>query len=348
MKKILKYVVYAVIILIIGGGILSYIRAKNAPLKVKVAAARRTNIETSITSSGKIQPQKSYGLNFTSAGLVTTLPFEEGEAVKKGDIVARLQSDSAYQQTLKAEADYRLALEKIREYNFNNKDNPKSEKYVNPLFQLQASADSAKAVYDQARTTQGNLVLRSPIDGIVTQINTKAGEVSSLATPVLTVANLDTLEFVAEVDEQDAGKLQLNQAANVSLDALGDKKISGTIYDISQVAKTNSTGGTYYPTKISLEYTEATVRIGMNGDATISTAMKNDAIVIPSEAINEGDNNKYVFVAENGKAKKIIVTTGLENDTDTEITSGLTEGTEVITTEIDNLKEGMKVEKQTS
>lgn len=336
---------YILIILGIVWGVFSYFRAKNAPLKVKTSVAKRATIETSIISSGKIQAQDTFGLNFTTAGRVTTLPFEEGDTVKEGDIVARLQSDEAYQQTLKAEADYRLSIEKIREYNYNNKDKPKDDKYMNGLYQLEASRDSAKALYDQSRTAQGNRILKSPIDGIVTQINTKAGEISSLATPILSVADLASLEFLAEVDEQDAGKLQNGQPAEVSLDALGDKKLTGSIYDIAQVAKTNSTGGTYYPTKILLNLDGSTIRIGMNGDATINTARKENVVTIPSEAINEDDTSKYVFVIDNGRAKKQPITTGLENDTDSEVVSGLEDGTEVIVSDQENLKEGTKVEK---
>lgn len=345
MKKTFKYLFYSIIILLLIWGVFSYINSKNAPLKVKTVKAERKNIETNITSSGKVQPKNSFALNFPSSGRVTYLPFEEGDMVQKGNIVARLQSDEAFQQTTKAEADYRLSIEKIREFEYNNKDKPKDDKYNLTRYQLEASRDSSKAIYDQYRSAQGNRALTSPISGTIIQINTKAGEISSAATPIMVIANLDELEFVAEIDEQDTGRLQEGQSAQVSLDALAGTKIPGLIYDISRVAKTNATGGTYYPTKIQINEVNQYIRSGMNGDATIQTAKKDNVISVPSEAIVEEDNNKVVYTIQSGKAHKLPVSVGLENDTESEITSGISEGAEIIIPESEVLKEGIKVEK---
>ncbi len=344
MKKWIKYAVYGVIVLGIVWGIANYIKAKNAPLKVKTAQVEQKDIITEITSSGKIQAKVSYALNFTSSGRITYLPYEEGDTVEKGKIIARLQSDEAFQQTQKSEADYRLSLEKIREFEYNNKEKPKDDKYNLQKYQLEASRDGAKAIYDQYRNAQGNKVLTSPIDGIITQINAKAGEISSAATPVMTVAQLDALEFLAEVDEQDSGRLEEEQSAVISLDAIPNTKIPGTIYDISQVAKTNTTGGTYYPTKITLDEKNPYIRSGMNGDATIQTAKLENVLSVPAETIIEEDTSKFVYIIENGKAKKVKITTGLENDTLSEIKSGLTQGMKVIIPESESLTEGIKVE----
>ncbi|MDQ3099393.1 MAG: efflux RND transporter periplasmic adaptor subunit [bacterium] len=345
MKKWLKYGIYGLIISAVIWGIVGYVQAKNAPLKVKTAKVQRKNLETSITSSGKIQPRISYALNFTSSGRVSYLPFEEGDAVEKGQVVARLQTDESYQQMKKAEADYRLTIEKIREFEYNNKDKPRSDQYNLQRYQLEATRDSSKALYDQTRSTQGNKILTSPISGIITQISVKAGEVSSAVTSVMTVAQLEELEFVAEIDEQDAGRLQEEQPAQVSLDAIAETKIPGIIYYISQIAKTNATGGTYYPTKISLTEDNQYIRSGMNGDTTIRTASVENVLSVPSETVVEDDRSKFVYIIENGKAKKITITVGLENDTESEIKSGLSEGAEIIIPEAETLKEGTKVAK---
>lgn len=345
MKKWTKYAVYGGIVVGLIWGISIYIKAKNAPLKVKTATVERKDITTEITSSGKIQPKTSYSLNFTSSGKITYLPYEEGDSVQKGKVIARLQLSEAADQTFKAQADYRLTIEKIREFEYNNKDKPKDDKYNLTKYQLEASRDSAQAVYNQYLSAQGSKVIVSPIDGIITQINAKAGEVAPTSGPVVTVAKLSELEFLAEVDEQDAGRLQSEQNAEITLDAVPGTKLPGVIYDISQIAKINATGGTYYPTKISLIDDNQFIRTGMNGDATIKTAVEENVLVVPSETIIEEDTNKYIYTIENSKAKKIKVTIGLENDTESEIKSGLVEGVEVIIPELNTLTEGVKVEK---
>jgi HlyD family secretion protein len=344
MKKYVKYITIAVILFAIIWAISAYISAKNAPLKVTTEKVQRKGIITEITSNGKIQPKKSYELTTPATGKIAYMPFEEGDEVTKGTVLVILDEIDAKEQTNKAWADYKISLEKIREFENNNKDKPKDDKYIISYNQLASQRDGYAAIVAQNIALQRNRVLVSPINGAITQINKKPGELASSAQTIIAVADLNDLEFVAEVDEQDTGKLAPNQKATLRLDAFADQEFTGEVREISKVAKINSTGGTYYPTKLNLFNKSSFIRVGMNGDATVQTEQKNGILTLPTEAVLEEENKKFVFTVLNGTAHKTLVETGIQNDTDIEIRSGLNEGDVVITTEQEKIKEGSTVQ----
>ncbi|MDQ3239585.1 MAG: efflux RND transporter periplasmic adaptor subunit [bacterium] len=343
MKRILKYAFSIILLGLIGLAVFSYIQAKNAPLKVKVVNPVVKDIETTIFANGKIQPKTTYELNFTSPGKISYLPFKEGNSVEKNTVLAALDSSDLTQQITKSQRDYQVTYEKVKEYEYTNRDKVKDEKYILPLNQLIAQRESAASVIAQYLTTRYNRTIVSPIDGIITQKSGDLGEISSINIPVITVSDLTTLEFVAEVDEQDAGKLSEGQTASIMLDAMTDQEKAGSIVEISKVSKLNSSGGTYYATKIQLNENSPYIRSGMNGDATIQLEKKSNILTIPNEAISEDNNQSYVWTVANNQAKKTFIKLGIQNDSLAEVLEGITSNNIVIISELDKVKENVKV-----
>ncbi len=314
-----------------------------APKKVTTEKIARGELLKVVSASGKVQSQNTSELSFTGTGRISSLPFKEGDEVKKGQVLAYLDGSSLKQQENKAWADYRLALEKLREFENNNKDKPKTDTYMISKAQLEAQRDAYSALVGQTRTGYQDRTLISPISGIISSITADVGETPGSG-PVITVVDPSALEFVAEVDEQDIGTITLGLTAEVFLDSYSGKTFSGSVTKIETIAKTGTSGNTYYPVRIGIQAGDSTLLVGMNGDGDIQTAKKDNVVLLPLEFIQEDEDVKFVYVIENSKVTKRTVTTGLESDIEAEVISGLTEGESIISGDTAALTEGQAVE----
>jgi RND family efflux transporter MFP subunit len=190
--------------------------------------------------------------------------------------------------------------------------------------QAQASLLSASAQLEDT-------IIRAPIDGIVTQIMPKAGELISLSTPVMQIVGVSKFEVDVDVPESDIVKLAVGQKAEVTFDALGlDKKFGATISSI-EMAETKIQDVIYYKVRIQPETEQLEIKSGMTANVTIFTAQKNGVLIVPARAIKT-NSEKYVEVLKAGNTvERRTVVVGLRGDDGVEIVSGLNEGEEVIT-----------------
>jgi len=343
MKLPWKKLIFFAILIIAAYFIYTAVTASTRPKKITTAQASYKDIKTTVSASGKIQAVNQRSLSFNSIGKLLYMPFREGDDVKKGQLIGYLDQSDLSAQTNKSWSDYRNSLEKLREFENNNKDKPKTDSYTISKSQLEASRDSFAALVASSLAVQNKATLVSPISGTITIINSKQGESVTAGSPVMIIADLGELEFVAETDEQDIGNVVASQPAILNIDAFPKAEIKGQVKEISKSSKTNASGGTYFPTKISLDSNDYTLRSGMNGDVEITTLQKKNVLAIGRDLVQEDDKNEYVFVVSSGKIQKKIIKTGIKNDFDVEITDGLTTEDHLVTGDLSKIKEGDKV-----
>ncbi|MCX8009364.1 MAG: hypothetical protein N3A54_06760, partial [Patescibacteria group bacterium] len=116
--------------------------------------------------------------------------------------------------------------------------------------------------------------------------------------------------------------------ARITLDAYPDTTISGVIRSVGFIPRAGEIG-TVYPVEITFQESNPSYRLGMTGDATFITQEKQNTLIVPISFVTTKNGKKYVTIKNNGKFEDIEVTTGLENDTEIEILSGVSEGTVV-------------------
>lgn len=228
----------------------------------------------------------------------------------------------------------------------------------------------------------------SPLNGVVADIPTRVGEyaVSALSsTPLMTIADMSTINVEVNVDETEIANVDVGQEAKVKVDALGEKEIKAVVTQKNPlaIAKSDQQGGLSNRVnvqeakefKVTLELRELAddargkLRPGMSATATITTKTKNQVIAVPLQAIVEKapptpgptiassappekpKELKGVYVLDkSNKVKFVEVTTGITGESDIEIISGLSAGTEVITGPsriLKTLKDGTVVKRQT-
>lgn len=395
------------ILLLIIGSIISSKREQPIPVTTE-KATRRTIVEA-VSATGKIQPETEVKISPEVAGEIIELPVEDGKEVKKGELLLKIRPDSykalfeqqqaAISTAQSVSGQQKASMEKA-EMDLKQAEDLFRKKLISQTEMLAAKTtyDASKSMYQsglhsiegaqasssQARDQLSKTTIYSPLDGIVTVLNSKLGErvvaTNQFAgTEVMRVADLSRMQAVVDVNENDVVHVKLGDSARISIDAYGDRKFSGTVEQIANTGKTTGTGTqeevTNFEVKIRLDQGGMRLRPGLSCTADIQTAMVKDVVSVPmqsvtirtgdsnlspeeiekkkqlNEAKEKADNNaevenerlakqavkeereklkKVVFLKEGSKAKMVAVTTGIADDANIEIKSGVKPGDEVI------------------
>ncbi len=213
----------------------------------------------------------------------------------------------------------------------------------NDIAQAQQAVKSAQLSVDAANIRLQDAEIIAPFDGVVGAINAKIGEfVSQAATePPIVLLTPDRLVLEMDVGETDYANVKLGQAGGVIFDA-----IPGKIYPfiISEIGLSPSVtqGVTTYPVKASLIIPKDAPRPapGMNARGQIITDSRKDVLVVPPRAIHRSGNDQVVDVRRNGAVEEQVITTGVSDDNNVEVLSGLAEGDIVVAPALGNASAG--------
>ncbi|MFC1571319.1 efflux RND transporter periplasmic adaptor subunit [Candidatus Margulisiibacteriota bacterium] len=191
----------------------------------------------------------------------------------------------------------------------------------------------------------GTIFIRSPISGRVIHQpkHTKAGVSVNLGQELLTIADLNDLAVEANVNEVDVGEVKTGQKVKISSDAFAKEEYWGEVISVApQVRKID--GAAKVPVKIKIT-SSSPLRPGNRVDTEIITAHRQATILVPLEAVISRDNEKCVYVAENGLAKKHRVETGINSLDNIEVVSAnpIKPGDQVIVTNNSELRDGAKI-----
>jgi HlyD family secretion protein len=371
MKKILIFAGLAA--LLVGLPLISKFTGGSDAKQVEFHPVELKLIKSSILASGTLTYREQVQLRSEVIGQVTELLVEEADRVAKGDQVITLDPKSYQAQVEQAEALVRIqqiAIERQRllienlEHRFERQeamfkadlvDEDSYEALQNSLElsrvdlrSLQESLLQARAALDQAEELLEKTNIRSPIDGIVIQIDVKVGETVIAGTTNIPGSTMmviaDPTETLTEVqvDEADIAQIRENQKADIYTAAFPDTPLAGTVQSIASVARqAPGQQSLSFLVKILLDEQDAmAIRPGMSVRADIYTETSEETLAVPVQAVlydedmdedAEGEKEQtYVFVMEDGKAVRKNVTTGLSSDSDQEILEGLKEGERVI------------------
>lgn len=237
----------------------------------------------------------------------------------------KTQYDSASVDLNTAEENLNLLQEKI---------GPQSTKAA------AAQVSQAQAGVNAAQVQLNNATATSPISGIVSAKDVKVGQLASGQSGSVTI--IDSSSFIADINVPDKiiGKIQIGQSVQVSINALGDKKVSGVIDKISP--NSNSKDNSYL-VKVKIDNSNGELKAGMFAKVSLPAESKDNILTVPNEAIKMENNVNYLYVADNGKVKKISINIGISNNKVTEIAGNIKEGIDVITEGQNLLSNGDKI-----
>jgi RND family efflux transporter MFP subunit len=197
------------------------------------------------------------------------------------------------------------------------------------LARLRAEVEAARQAVSSAGQRLAFTRVEAPFDGTVLQVLPQVGENVGGYNPLLVLADLTRFQIQAEVDELDIAQVREGQAVRVTLDAFPSEVITSTISRIMP-GVSDTRGTTAYRAIIGLEGITLPVRPGMGANLTIITEVAENAVLAPRRAVQQMGRHHVVRLQEGRNVREVIVITGLANDSDVQVLSGLAPGQRVV------------------
>ena len=318
------------------------------------------NIQTSITATGTIEPVTSVTVGTQVSGIVAHLYVDYNSVVKKGQVIAELDKTNLTSELNTARANLSSAQSTLNyeQANFSryqtlyDKGLVSAHDYENARLTYLKAKDqvtTATQSVQKAQTNLGYATITSPIDGVVLSKSVEEGQTvaASFNTPELfTIAqDLTDMRVIADIDEADIGGVKEGQRVAFTVDAFPDDSFEGKVTQVRQQPTTESNVVTY-EVVISAPNNDLKLKPGLTANVTIYTLEKNDVLVAPSKALRFMPNEallsegqkiedveapQKVWTLDGNTFKAHKVETGTTNGMLTEIVSGISEGTEVLT-----------------
>lgn len=360
MKKISKVWIAVVVIVIVAIAfwLLSGKKDK-ATLQFDTAKVETGTITKSITATGTIEPVTSVTVGTQVSGIVSKLYVDYNSVVKKGQVIAELDKTNLISELNTAKANLASAESTMRyeQANFNRyktlykKGLVSADDYDNALLnynKAKESVASSREMVAKAQTNLGYATITSPIDGVVLSKSVEEGQTvaASFNTPELfTIAkDLTNMQVVADVDEADIGDVKAGERVTFTVDTYPDDTFQGTVTQVRQEATTTNNVVTY-EVVISAPNADLKLKPGLTANVTIFTLEKTGVTNVLSKALRftptketvngakiidcKGKNK--VWTKEGNMFRAHAVTLGITDGTRTEILSGVSKGTVVVT-----------------
>ena len=200
----------------------------------------------------------------------------------------------------------------------------------------QAAVDKAQLAVSEAETALAGTQLVAPFDGTILETNADAGDLLSADTAILTLANLDTLQVAASVDETTIRQVKAGQTAAITFDAFPGQSFTGQVLSVPLQGALQG-GVMVYTVPVSLKGAEKlALRVGMTANVEIKVADITDALLLPTIALQQSNGQYQVLVPTtadpNGATQAVTVEVGLSDGTYTQILKGLRVGDKVVDT----------------
>ncbi len=397
-KKTIYYSLGALVLLIVILIVVGKTSNSDKGKEVETAAVSEITIVETVSATGKIQPEIEVKISSEVSGEIIDLPIKEGQVVKKGDLLVKINPDlytSGFNRTVSNLSGTKAGLSQA-EAQFaeakSNYDRNKSlfdkgiiskadwDRAVSSFEVAKANrqsayynVQSAVATVNEAKDNLGRTTIYAPADGTISVLNVELGErvlgtIQMAGTELLRVANLNNMEVEVDVNENDIVKVSIGDSADVEVDAYLKKKFKGIVTSISNSASAALTADQVTNFKVKIRIlkesyqdllkgkpeTYSPFRPGMTATVDIITTRKEKVLGVPISAVvvktdtaggkkpaRKADEDKVkgksdkkfecVFVKSGNKAKIRVIKTGIQDDTNIEVTEGLKPGDIVIT-----------------
>ena len=331
--------------------------------------SKKSNIIQTVSASGKIQPEVEVKISPDVSGEIVSLLVKEGEQVMQGDLLIKIKPDTymsilersrAALNTTKSNLAKSKAqlIESQANYNrneilFNNGTISSSEferiQSSYTIAQLnvddsQYSVSSAQASVNEAQENLNKTNIYAPISGTISKLSVELGErvvgtAQMAGTELLRLANLNFMEVAVEVNENDINSINLNDTTIIEVDAFGEREFIGLVSEIANSANVMGASAdqvTNFEVKIRI-IDSVYFRPGMTATVEIQSQKVLDVISVPIQAVttrkDTSDSSKKiecVFVYQDGIAVQNIVKTGIQDDQNIHILSGLNDSTQIV------------------
>lgn len=345
-----KRIIIAVIVLTVLGAaglIPSLLNKGTPPAAVTAGVAEILDLEQIVTVNGVISGSESAEIVSAQNLEITSILAQEGDGVKKGQVLATLDGESMAD-------DYRKALKALEEsqYNYESAELLYEEGAISKTEYIRA-----KSTYENDKITvssfdiAGKTTVRSPISGTVTRVNVSLGRYAKDTEgnkPMFVVEDLEHLTMKVKISEHDISKIKLGQSVTISADVLGKGTAAGTVSRISPTGELKDAASKEMVIPVTIDVTQSDAHLiaGVAAKAKILIESRPAVLTVPIDAVLEDPDTgeSFVFTVVGSVLKKVIFVPGIEGDFKMEVLEGpIKDGDQVVLSPTFDLSDGTEV-----
>jgi RND family efflux transporter MFP subunit len=307
-------------------------------VRVETAPPTRGPAIEAVYATGIVEPTVMVPVAPRSGGRLVAINVDEGAQVRRGQVLARIEStdlDQTVQEMLAREQLARTQYERTRDL--------VAQKFVSPaeLDRTRTELKAAQAAVNRARAQRDYNLLVAPADGTVLRRDGELGQFVASGQAVLTLACCAPLRVAAEVDEEDIARVAVGQKVTMRTDALPKRLFDGEVAEITP--KGDPVSRSY---RVRIRFSDAPainagpLRTGMTMDVNLIVSRREGALLVPNRALK----SDAVWVVDQGRLRRREVRKGVTGAERTEIVSGLNEGEAVVLSPADRLRDGQRAQ----
>lgn len=402
-KKKLFIILGAVLVVVILV-VVNLTKSSEKGQEVTSGYVERGDIISQVTATGRVEPKTEVNIQASVQANIVELPVKEGDTVKAGDLLLKLDQTrytaavrmakatlASVKATMKqneasmleAELTYKRAEGMFAKGHWSEEQKISAKtafevakaRYESSQFQVEQYEASVTQAEDQLDKT----ILTSPMDGVITELNAEVGEIvlvgtmNNPGTVIMTVADLSVIQVEAEVDETDIANVRVGLKSDIRVDAFQDTTFRGIVTEVGNAARISGYSSqdqvTNFLVKVQFVDAYRYVKPGMTAEVDITTDEHFDVLHVPIQAVvirdrlpeekvlsggdssgksgaiaaetsseqtgesdEPGEDKEYqgVFVVDKGKAKFVQVETGIADQQNIEILTGLSDSLEIV------------------
>lgn len=319
--------------------------AKDAPVSIPVEVTEVSfgDVSSAYAGTATLVPERQTQAVAKLGGIALEILVEEGDRVKAGQVLARLERDRYEFQAQQTEARlHKLENELRRASELHERDLISTDEYERIRFET----DAQRAANGLARLDLAHTEIRAPIAGVVASRMVKVGNLVAQNQPLFLIDDFDPLWAVLHVPERELDLLDAGQPATLQVDAFPGRNFSGEVLRISPVVDAET--GTFKVT-VTFSDTSGRLRPGLFGRVRVVHDSRLNVPLVPQSALLSEDGEVAVFVARQDgddagyTAERRTVRTGYSGDEGVEIVEGLDQGETVVTAGKNSLRDGAAI-----
>lgn len=303
---------------------------------VQVAQVAPQSMENRIRVNGSIRADEEAELRPEVSGKLTAITFKEGSQVKAGDVMARINDSELRAEETRLQ--YEVSLAESTESRLRRllaEGSVSQENYDRALSNLNTN----RAQLELVRARLAKTVIAAPFDGTVGLKYISEGAYVTPATRIAGIRKVDRVKVDFAVPEKHALAVKVGDRIEFEIASL-DQRFSGEVYAIEPMIDPVTRT---LPIRAIADNVDRNLLPGSFADVTLVLGRRDNALMIPTQAVMPGLSTQRVFIMENGVARTRSITTGRRTDRLVEVTEGLNPGETVITTGLLQLRDGMSV-----
>lgn len=322
--------------------------ADNSGLSVKAVTVQYEDTAPRLSFSGTLEGQTSASVSAKISGRIEQVFVQEGQAVKAGDPLVKLETvelnnstRQAMDSVRKSQANYELALNDYNRYQtLYDKGAVSEQQFDNAKAKLksaEADLSSAQASQSSAEQQYSYGLITSPVDGVVANKAATIGQVVSPGTALMVVQDIHQVYAVINVEQKELGRIKVGQKGSVTLDAYPGKVFEGVVELMNPEA---GSANRMFRTKLKIDNAGEELKPGMFANVELVTGEKEQVLAIPQAAVMQKQGQYFVYTLEGDKAVRHQIEIGEVTGSTIAVKSGLQPGSQVIITSVNRLKDG--------